>query len=583
MPNGCPLSYNRIIPAKSQLTTDYKPMTKTSLELQSRDIAVLTDLRSLTILSLDQIRRLHWPDASREICRKRLSRLMNHGERWLANFTVPKPEMQAVGLQPGQVYHLSEAGRAWFRDQERPPGKTYRQRQALHDLLISEWFVRLSELARAKQADLEWRADWQIRFYASQQAQRATLVPDGLAILTGLTPQPIASFLELDFSREAHGRASSRIGRKIHGYDDYLKQWPQHAGLDGLDYFPAVLFLTHGQQRLENLAAAILKHRRGKVAYALALTDQVYQADDPLTAPLWRLIPAHDRSVSQPRPLVDANWLASVRVNVRPPARLPVVDRPPEPPPAKPPAPTSPAAPTPSPAKTAAAKPLAKPPVTRQSQASRPASRPAPVTKPAPPVTIPLSQTPILPGEVVLARKGWLSGVTRRLTGPPETGCDWSNALLQQAVAVGIPTQWQPLPLPAQELFSHLKLAPPAGILTIADTSLFPDPHFTQVERLSQRLAAYRELAYVWSEQRLRPAFPLWALLILPNSAQAVQLLEATLRQRRIISFCATTQGEFEQNHVPLLAVIWRSLYAQQTSGKVDLEPRPLLAWRKEG
>jgi len=148
----------------------------------------------------------------------------------------------------------------------------------------------LSELTRARQADFEWRADWQIRFHASRKAQRATLVPDGLAILSGLTPQPIALFLELDFSREAHGRASSRIGRKIRGYDNYLKQWPRHAGLDGLDFFPAVLFLTHGQQRLENLAAAILKHRRGKVAYALALTEQVYQADDPLTAPLWRLI-----------------------------------------------------------------------------------------------------------------------------------------------------------------------------------------------------------------------------------------------------------------------------------------------------
>jgi hypothetical protein len=565
-------------------------MTKTSLDLQSRDIAVLTDLRSLTILSLDQLRRLHWPDASREICRKRLSRLMNHGQRWLANFTVPKPEMEAVGLQPGQVYHLSESGQAWFRHQERPPGKTYRQRQALHDLLISEWFVRLSELTRARQADLEWRADWQIRFCASQQAQRATLVPDGLAILTDLTPQPIASFLELDFSREAHGRPSSHIGRKIHGYDNYLEQWPQHAGLDGLDYFPAVLFLTHGQQRLENLAAAILKHRRGKVAYALALTEQIYQTDDPLTAPLWRLIPAHDRSVSQSRPLVDANWLASVRANVRPPASLPVVDLLPEPPPAKPRAATSPEPthPTPSPAKTAAAKPVqsklsAKPPVTGQSQASPSASRLATVTKPAPPVTKPLSQTPILPGEVVLTRKSWLSGVTRRLIGPPETGCDWSNALLQQAAAVGIPAQWQPLPQPAQELFNQLKLVPPAGILTLADTSLFPDPHFTQVEQLSQRLAAYRELAYVWTEQQLRPAFPLWALLTLPNSAQAVQLLEAALRQRRIISFCATTQGEFEQSNVPLLETIWRSLPAQQTSGRVEIEPRPLLAWRKEG
>jgi len=551
-------------------------MTKNAVQLQSRDIAVLTDLRNLTILSLDQIRRLHWPEASREICRKRLSRLMNHGERWLRNFTVPKPEMEAVGLQPGQVYYLSETGRAWFRGQERPPGKLPRQRQALHDLLISEWFVRLSELARARQANLGWRADWQVRFYRSPNAERATLVPDGLAILTGLTPQPLAMFLELDFSREAHGRPSSRIGRKIRGYDAYLKQWFKHAGLDGLDYFPAVIFLTHGRQRLENLAAAVLKHRRENVAYGLALTGQVYQVADPLAAPVWRLIPAHRHTVSEPRPMLDSRWLASLQANLRPPLRLLQVAKPPETPPPSVQAATSAPAP-PQPAKS-------------------PRAMPAPVNLPAtpapkPPATVApsarpklLCQTPILPAEVVIpTRRGLLANVAHRLSvrraGTRDTGCVWSNQLLQQAVAVGIPVQWQPLPPPARELFNRLKLPPPPGCLTLAGVSLFTDHHFARIESLPHRLAAYRELAFLWTEQQFRPSFPRWTMLILPEPKQAKAFFETAQQQRRIINFCATTQVEFTQSSLPLLSTIWRLLPAQQTCKPVSLEGRPLLAW----
>jgi len=81
-------------------------MANKQLELQARDIALLETVRDLTIISLDQIQSLFWPEAGREVARKRLSHLMNRGQRWLTNFTIPKPEMQAAGLEPGKVYTL---------------------------------------------------------------------------------------------------------------------------------------------------------------------------------------------------------------------------------------------------------------------------------------------------------------------------------------------------------------------------------------------------------------------------------------------------------------------------------------------
>jgi hypothetical protein len=96
-------------------------MAHKQLELQERDIALLETVRDLTVISLNQIQRLFWPEAGREVARKRLSHLMNRGQGWLTNFTVPKPEMQAAGLEPGKIYCLSKNGHSWFRNQGRPP------------------------------------------------------------------------------------------------------------------------------------------------------------------------------------------------------------------------------------------------------------------------------------------------------------------------------------------------------------------------------------------------------------------------------------------------------------------------------
>jgi hypothetical protein len=297
------------------------------IELQERDEAVLVACRDLTILSLDQLRRLYWPDGGRETARKRLSVLMNHGQRWLANLTVSKPVMAAAGLEPGMVYHLSKTGQRWFRRQDRPPGHGYRRQQIIHDLLISEIYVRLVELAR--QCDplwvAEWHPGWSARFYRRRSDDRPLLIPDGLGILKYQDRVKFSFFLELDYSREAHGRPSSRIGRKMRGYDDFLKQWSDHELVSELPYFPPVLITTHGARRRDNLAQAVLRHRKRNVAYGLALTQDLLSTElNFLDGPFWLLIPTDSDEIigldsGALQPLArHKRWLASLSQNQRP-------------------------------------------------------------------------------------------------------------------------------------------------------------------------------------------------------------------------------------------------------------------------
>jgi len=100
-----------------------------------------------------------------------------------------------------------------------------------------------------------------------------------------------AFFLELDAGREAHGRPSSDWGRKVIGYDRfYSSHWTGHPELGNLPAFPAVAVITHGEQRLLNLARAILDKRERPVCYYLAWWPDLRQAEDLLTAPAWLVI-----------------------------------------------------------------------------------------------------------------------------------------------------------------------------------------------------------------------------------------------------------------------------------------------------
>jgi hypothetical protein len=229
--------------------------------------------------------------------------------------------MTAWGLVPGPVYELSPLGRDWLQKVAGgEPGYQSKPPQYLHDLLVAEISVRLAEAAQRRGPG--WSSDWfgepAIRPFAP-----LGLLPDGL----GLLRRPdgaaaLAFFLELDASRESHGRPSSQIGRKIHDYDQYAAAWERRPGPVLLPQFPPVLVVTHGAERLENLAAALRQHRRRSVAYGLALLVDLLVGPDLPSTSAWRLLPADDRQPDlRGQPLLNrSDWLAPpVRQIVTPP------------------------------------------------------------------------------------------------------------------------------------------------------------------------------------------------------------------------------------------------------------------------
>jgi hypothetical protein len=63
-----------------------------------------------------------------------------------------------------------------------------------------------------------------------------------------------------------------------------------HPHLSDLPSFPWVAVITHGAQRLLNLAQAIQKHRQEPVIYYLALWEDLMVDGDMLAAPAWLIL-----------------------------------------------------------------------------------------------------------------------------------------------------------------------------------------------------------------------------------------------------------------------------------------------------
>jgi hypothetical protein len=349
-----------------------------------RDRLLLAWLAAVKLASESQLARHFWPQTRAAPARRRLKQLTNK-YRLLAAVEVDPEAMTAWGLIPGPVFELSPLGRDWLQKVAGgEPGYQSKPPQYLHDLLVTEISVRLAEAAHRRGPG--WSSDWfgepAIRPFAPPG-----LLPDGL----GLLRRPdgaaaLAFFLELDASRESHGRPSSQIGRKIHDYDQYAAAWERRPGPVLLPQFPPVLVITHGAERLKNLAAALRQHRRRPVAYGLALLDDLLVASDVLTTPAWRLLPANDPQpdlLGQPL-LNQSDWQTL-------PARKIAIPPPPKPPTSAPRPVSHPSSSQPI---TPSLHPASPPPKALTPTAVRPASlrpvKPAPVPRPvSPPPTKP--------------------------------------------------------------------------------------------------------------------------------------------------------------------------------------------------
>jgi DNA-binding PadR family transcriptional regulator len=285
--------------------------------LTERDEELLEYLRETYVLSLDQVRRLLWVGKSSVTAYNRLQSLQRND--LLAAARIPRDGMKEWRLPVCKVYTLGEAGRMWLKQDVDGRQANYLKRdQVLHDLLAAEVMVRLKEAARRR--GREWSMSWageQAAAFVERVGDNPVARPDGLAALQQQRGDRVAVlplFVEMDAGREPHGRPSSDWGRKVIGYDRfYGSDWRSHTRLNDLPIFPMVVVITHGEQRLLNLAKAIGEHRKQPVTYYLAHWRDLSPAGDPanddiLSAPAWMIVPPEGEIVgmerAERRPLV---------------------------------------------------------------------------------------------------------------------------------------------------------------------------------------------------------------------------------------------------------------------------------------
>jgi hypothetical protein len=262
--------------------------------ITNRDERLFECLRELNVLSLNQIWRLFWPQAKEITAYNRLYFLMK--QQLLSGARVPTAEMREWGLPVRKVYALGLGGWLWLKEEVSRTISTrhLRREQVLHDLLVAELYVRLAEAVQQRGSawSITWAGELAAGFYG--QGDTPIIAPDGLAIIRQQRGQKLAAlpaFIEFDKGREAHGRPSSDWGRKVHGYNRFQAgNWKMHPQLHDSPSFPWVAVITHGPQRLLNLAQAIKKHRQAPIIYYLALWQDLRDSADILTAPAWLIV-----------------------------------------------------------------------------------------------------------------------------------------------------------------------------------------------------------------------------------------------------------------------------------------------------
>lgn len=308
-----PIEAKRIYTTQSDGLNLDRQRLKTLLEelssrgrITERDERLFEYLREVNVLSLNQVQRLLWSGAKPVTAYQRLRFLLK--QYLLSAARVPRAGMAAWDLPVSKVYALGLAGRLWLRDEVNNGYVTrhLKRDQVLHDLLVAELCVRLTEIIRKRGEawSLAWAGERAASFYP-REGEAAAIEPDGLGIVRQQRGSKVAVlpfFIELDASREAHGRPSSDWGRKVIGYDRFCAgEWKQHPELMGLATFPLVAVVTHGDQRLQNLAEAVVEHRRQPVIYYLALWEDLLAGEDLLASPAWLIVTPDNKLVGQKR------------------------------------------------------------------------------------------------------------------------------------------------------------------------------------------------------------------------------------------------------------------------------------------
>jgi len=263
----------------------FKPQITAGMQLQERDLQLLTDLFLHRLMSRSQLERLYFTSASR--CNVRLRQLFDHS--LVSRYYLPLAPHGAQCL-----YSLGEAGilpvsrrLEWEIDEVKNQTRRHKTPQFLeHTLAINETRLAFRDaLADSPTWKLErWipeiqcRHDYDIRG-TGDAWQREVFKPDGFVrVQHRWAHQKQDYFFEVDRGHTS----SSKFAQKLDTYTRYLESglFEQMFGAQSFH----TLVITTGPLRLKNLRALV--EGKGSRLFCFTTFDEL--EEQGAFAPIWR-------------------------------------------------------------------------------------------------------------------------------------------------------------------------------------------------------------------------------------------------------------------------------------------------------
>ncbi|KFU80780.1 Replication-relaxation [Amycolatopsis lurida] len=233
-------------------------VTRLRQQLSPRDLAVLTSLQKVRLLSLRQLQRLHVADGSPNARVRRAQQVLQKLHKLQLVVRLARVIGGVRAGSAGYIYGLSGLGQAVL-DVGGPLGKrrrrTWETRPYFQDhmLAVSELYVQLVEQSWQNAADLlQFDSEpscW--RYHHGQGGEMVIVKPDAYVRL-GIGAVERSSFVEVDLGTE---RAPT-IRRKCLRFIAY---WQSGAEQQQRGVFPKVVWLVKDEFRLTQLTQVIQK------------------------------------------------------------------------------------------------------------------------------------------------------------------------------------------------------------------------------------------------------------------------------------------------------------------------------------
>ena len=270
---------------KRPMRSRFKAQVTAGMQLQERDLKLLTDLFLHRLMSRSQLEQLYFTSASR--CNVRLRQLFDH--KLVERYYLP---LAPYGAQC--IYSLGEAGvlpvsrrLEWEIDEVKRQAKRHKTPQFLeHTLAINETRLAFREALAASPTwnlerwipEIQCRHDYDIRS-ASGDWAREVFKPDGFVRLQNReTRQKSDYFFEIDRGHTS----SSKFADKLDSYARYLE-----SGLFEQMFGAATfrtLVITTGPLRLKNLRALV--EGQGNRLFCFTTFEEAESRG--VLAPIWR-------------------------------------------------------------------------------------------------------------------------------------------------------------------------------------------------------------------------------------------------------------------------------------------------------